>query len=111
MPKEKNYFRLFDDNPPKEDNYIRELFIDREDELAHGKKMLLSDTDFPGILAVHGATRCGKSHLVSRLLVVEEIQKKFDILKINATTYPTVRNIFEDIFFKLKSKIEFIASK
>ena len=111
MKKEINYFYLFDDNPPVDEKYIQDLFCNRDKELNFCKKMLLSNSTFPGVLAAYGKTRSGKSHLIHRLLIDEDIKEKYKILKVNANSAGDVRSVFENIFIKLLDEMQTYPAK
>jgi Cdc6-like AAA superfamily ATPase len=97
--------KLFRYQPPKEQNDIIELFCNREKELKWGLDFLNPDEAFDKILAVHGRTGCGKSHLVERLLLrIEECNMDYVIIKVNANNQAKPRKILQDILLLISDK-------
>jgi hypothetical protein len=103
----KKYFgRLFKENPPDKAEFIKKLFCNREKEIIKGRRLLEEADDFSGILAVHGKSRCGKSHFVRRLLIdTEEDNLPYFIVKINANNSGSRRQVLKNVFSKLKELI------
>ncbi|MCA9569155.1 MAG: hypothetical protein KC656_15005, partial [Myxococcales bacterium] len=101
MSTEKHLARLFQSNPPNDPDDIRGLFCNRERELAFGVA-LLQDQSLDRIGAIHGETRCGKSHLARRLLVeVDELGLPFLPIQVNANDLGTARGALESVFYAL----------
>lgn len=97
---------LFDHNPPQDEHFAREVFHDREGELEFGINLLSSATTFSKIYAVHGMTRCGKSHLVHRMLAdVREKALPFQVFSVNANSRGTARAVLDELFFVLRDAI------
>ncbi len=106
----KHIQRLFSPNPPKAgDPLTRELFVDRELELADGIEFLTAGQDFePRIYAIHGESRSGKSHLARRLL--DDVADRFTAVELNATTMGDARlalaKIFSDLVAAVKAELK-----
>jgi hypothetical protein len=97
---------LFDDNPPKQKEFITKLFWNREDDLGSGMDELRGVLEHSRILAVYGEPRCGKSHLVHRLLLeIEDQTEPYFIIKVNAYRRGTPTWVLENIFSQLKELI------
>lgn len=98
--------RLFNHNPPPVgDPLARDLFVDRERELKDGVDFLQAGDDFaPLIYAIHGDSRCGKSHLARRIL--DGLGDRFTFVELNAVSMGSARMALEGIFTRLFSEID-----
>jgi hypothetical protein len=107
MTAKKHLEFLFDSNPPSSPVFVRDLFHNREDDLFHGGDLLKNGQDFDKILAVHGETQVGKSHLVQRLLLdVKLWGPHYIVFQVNANNRGTVDAILEEILHSLRKEIE-----
>jgi Cdc6-like AAA superfamily ATPase len=103
--KKRSLQKLFRYQPPNEQKDIVDLFCNRETELKWGVDFLNPDETFDKILAVHGRTGCGKSHLVERLLLkIEESKMAFVIIKVNANNQAKPRKILQHLFLLISEK-------
>lgn len=98
--------RLFNHNPPpRGDELLEELFINREAELRDGFEFLTVGQDFdPQIYAIHGDSRTGKSHLARLLL--DRLDAHFTIVEINANSMGTARMALENLYASLLNRLE-----
>ena len=90
---------LFDANPPEDEGLVVDLFWNRETELEFGLRMLRDGASFPKVLAVHGHTRAGKSHLVRRIL--EDVRREglpYLVFSVNANNRGTAVAVLEEAF-------------
>lgn len=103
---EKQMVHLFEDNPPEDIALVRKLFVNRENDIRFGLDFFRAGETFPKVLAVHGKTRCGKSHLVRYLL--SEVQEKklpYQIFIVNANARGNAGAVLDDLFFRLEQAI------
>jgi hypothetical protein len=93
-------------NPPHEKNDIDDLFVNRDDDLAHGVEFFYDHISLTQIHVIHGHSRMGKSHYLKRLINRLK-QKKLPFLfyDINANSKQRARIVLNDIFDALKKEI------
>lgn len=97
---------LFRPKPPDfgRRDLIKDLFVDREGDLDFARGLLQFPAPTNDVLAVHGPTRCGKSHLVLRLL--EELSEAgFLQVRVNANDRKEAASILQSIFIELRNKL------
>ena len=92
--------------PPSTDQLVRELFVDREEQLKFAKRTLTGGT-FDKIGAVHGKTRAGKSHLVDRLLL--DVDQTYAVFKVNANNRGSVRAVLLQFWTQLHHAVSVVA--
>jgi len=103
--KKRSLQKLFRYQPPNDQKDIIDLFCNRETELKWGLDFLNPDESFDKILAVHGRTGCGKSHLVERLLLrIEECKMPYVIIKVNANNQAKPGKILQNVFLLISEK-------
>lgn len=94
-------------HPPVHDpKLIRELFHDRETEIAHVVNYLGPRNDHRGILAIYGETRAGKSHLALR--AAQELphgKRGYFHVYVNANQRITTKTVLWDAFDQLSNAV------
>jgi len=105
MPK-KIMAHLFEDNPPENLTLVRKLFVNRENDIRFCLDFFQAGETFPKVLAVHGKTRCGKSHLVRYLLSeVQDKQLPYQVFIVNANARGDAEAVLDDLFYSLEQAI------
>jgi len=101
-----NLHKIFMFNPPNDDIEVDALFQNRESELIHCIDLLCDTISGNEILAIHGESRTGKSHFLKKLILeLKKAQRPFMFHYTNANSKLTARNVLEDIYKLLKSRI------
>lgn len=98
---------LFVSTPPSLDNdeeraLVRALFYNRDRELAYATEKLKAGGTSGQVLAIHGATRAGKSHFARRLvLALEELRLPLTPVVVDANSKGSARAVLRELFQQL----------
>ena len=104
--------KLFNYNPPRYNEEVDKLFINRESELEDDLNFFHDDIDFDQIQVIHGASRVGKSHYMKKLMVeLEKQERPFWIEYINANSLGQARTVLNEIFQLLKKAISTLSQE
>jgi len=100
--------RLFNSQPPDEDELVRELFVDRPAELQNVLDSLGgAGAEHTGVCVVYGEPRCGKSHLIKRAFVeLKDRKEPVAWVEVNAHRERTAENALRAIFLRLTDALE-----
>jgi len=100
----RNLLRLFDPNPPNDEQLALDVFVDRDRELKLLARRLEPPASTDKICAVHGGSRTGKSHLLRVLLASGHLL--YDVAECNANSLGSARVVLQTLYGELRRKLE-----
>lgn len=99
---------LFDHNPPSNKLLLNQLFVGRQIEREILAERIPGELSSDAILAVHGSSRVGKSHLALWFLHQPELRERYYVFVVKAANGRTARQILLDLYEAVRTEIQAI---